>query len=374
VAQGVPVYRGIVRRVDLTPVAGFTYVQLWGSNDANVRSAFLLNGSSDASGSFSLAAPATPGYAYYFLYLNPTGDSAGLYQPWQATPGPGGDGVDNRTIRYASAAGLHDGSIFTVLQNTPTWTPTNTPTSTSTPTPTITPTATNTRTPTPTNTPAPTPTPTPTPTITPSATPNTADLEVTKSAFPAGTVPPNGSLVYTIQVRNLGWLAATNVWVTDTLPSGVTYQSVVGGEFVCNYLTNPARVVCGLSNLAANSGWRTIVINTVVNGNATGVLTNIVVVSGDQPDPAPGNNQASAVVTVATPRPRPATVTPTATATITPTKTPRPGIAPSRLPGTTPTPPARLRGPATATPFPRGGGARRPVWPRQAESPWLAWR
>jgi len=114
-------------------------------------------------------------------------------------------------------------------------------------------------------------------------------------------------------------------------------------------------VVCTLASLPVESGWRTILINTVVNPDATGTLTNIVVVSSSQADPNQGNNQAIVGVTVAT-----LTPTPTITPTITPTKTPRPGIAPSR--------------PATATPFPRGGGTLGPLWPRPTQSPWLVWR
>jgi uncharacterized repeat protein (TIGR01451 family) len=257
---------------------------------------------------------------------------------------------------------VHDGNIFIVIQNTPTPTPTNTPTNTPTPTPANTP------------TPTPTPggsTPTPTPANTPTATPNTADLAVTKSAFPSPTVLPNSNLVYTIQVRNLGWLTATNVTVTDTLPPGVTYQSHQPGEFTCSHLGGPERVVCTLASLPVESGWRTILINTVVNPDATGTLTNIVVVSSSLADPNQGNNQAIVGVTVATPTPT-LTLTPTSTPTITPTNTPtRTPTATNTPKGMRPRPP---RGLATATPFPREGGALRPVSLRSAESPALAWR
>jgi uncharacterized repeat protein (TIGR01451 family) len=62
------------------------------------------------------------------------------------------------------------------------------------------------------------------------AAPN-ADLVVTKSQ-PSATVNAGGTIVYTVTVTNNGPATATNVVVTDTLPTGTTFVSVTGGGVI----------------------------------------------------------------------------------------------------------------------------------------------
>lgn len=72
-----------------------------------------------------------------------------------------------------------------------------------------------------------------------------ADLFITKTAS-ADTFPATGTLVYTIAVENLGPADATDVVVTDMLPTGLTLVETVGcGE-------DPLGVpTCSLGDLAA---------------------------------------------------------------------------------------------------------------------------
>lgn len=124
---------------------------------------------------------------------------------------------------------------------TPTITPTFTPTFT--PTPTLTPTATR------------TPTNTPTPTITPTFTPipsDLPDLVISKTDTP-DPVESSGKLTYALHVANQGLLPASNVVVTDTLPSTVTFNSASAG---CVHDGAPTGgvVTCNVGSLAANDG------------------------------------------------------------------------------------------------------------------------
>ncbi len=163
-------------------IVGYNNVQIWVSNTPE-RATFLKNVATTANGNFTWQAPASPRYAYYHLYLTPTGNPWQSYQYVGAQPGSGGEMVSSRWIRYpiqTLGSGAYGGNIFTLntggststptATRTPTRTPTatrlitSTPTQTATPTSTYTPTATKTATPT--QTPRPNSTPTPTATAT----------------------------------------------------------------------------------------------------------------------------------------------------------------------------------------------------------------
>jgi uncharacterized repeat protein (TIGR01451 family) len=53
-----------------------------------------------------------------------------------------------------------------------------------------------------------------------------ADLVVTKSQPSPAVVSPGGTITYTVTVTNNGPATATNVVVTDTLPTGTTFGNV----------------------------------------------------------------------------------------------------------------------------------------------------
>jgi uncharacterized repeat protein (TIGR01451 family) len=194
---------------------------------------------------------------------------------------------------------------------TPTQTATGTPTQTATGTPTRTPTATRTPTPTstsgvpasatptptsdvPTATSTPTPkpqtdTPTPTPTVMPAS---SADVAITKTADRT-TVPPLGTIHYSIVVTNNGPQTALNLHVMDTLPANV--MPPIAPPIGCT--RTGSELHCAQSQLNAGEAFL-IEFNVIVTTGATGTLTNQVEVTASTTDPDLTNNHAQVDVAV----------------------------------------------------------------------------
>jgi uncharacterized repeat protein (TIGR01451 family) len=95
-------------------------------------------------------------------------------------------------------------------------------------------------------------------------------------------------LTYTITVTNNGPEDATNVTVTDTLPSGVSLESAAG-------CTGTNTVSCSLVTLPSGA---TATVTIVVTTMQTGSITNTASVSGTESDPNTANNSASVTTTV----------------------------------------------------------------------------
>jgi uncharacterized repeat protein (TIGR01451 family) len=121
-----------------------------------------------------------------------------------------------------------------------------------------------------------------------------ADLEVTKTvddSFPNEGDP----VVFTIVLGNNGPNTATNVQLTDLLPSGVTYVShtVTQGTYVSG---------TGIWSVGSvpNGASRTLTITATVDVGTNGsTIVNIATVTAsDQADGDPGNNSDSASLTV----------------------------------------------------------------------------
>jgi uncharacterized repeat protein (TIGR01451 family) len=118
------------------------------------------------------------------------------------------------------------------------------------------------------------------------------DLAVTKSGTPdpviAGTL-----LTYSIVASNLGPSDATGVTVTDTLPTGVTFQSAspTPGSF------NQATGVWSIGTLASGAS-ATLTLVVTVDPDTTGTLRNTATITGAETDPVATNNTASADTTV----------------------------------------------------------------------------
>ena len=108
-----------------------------------------------------------------------------------------------------------------------------------------------------------------------------ADLSITKTGT-ASVVLASDTLTYLIAVSNAGPGTASNVTVTDTLPSGV----VPGGVFVTN-----------LGTMVAGSA-TTFPIVVSMTTNATGQTTNHVSVSASEPDGDTTNNAAIFIASV----------------------------------------------------------------------------
>src|SRR4051794_7025261 len=109
-----------------------------------------------------------------------------------------------------------------------------------------------------------------------SAAPGDADLSITKTGSPDPVVAGN-NLTYTIRVENPATSTgpATNVVVTDNLPSGVGFVSATGGT--CQ--KSGSTVTCDLGQVNAGS---TAVVTIVVKTKKAGTLSNTATVSSPE--------------------------------------------------------------------------------------------
>ena len=124
---------------------------------------------------------------------------------------------------------------------------------------------------------------------------NSADMAIVKTATP-NPVTQGTPLLYSLAVTNNGPATATNVTVTDTLPSTVTYLSSTTTQGTCSEAGGT--VTCLLGPML-NAGTATISILTIP-GQA-GVISNTANVTADQTDPNLANNTSTISVTVLQP-------------------------------------------------------------------------
>jgi uncharacterized repeat protein (TIGR01451 family) len=137
-----------------------------------------------------------------------------------------------------------------------------------------------------------------------------ADLSLTHTASPS-PVQATTPLTYSLNVFNHGpTVVATGVRVTATLPPGVTLVSATATQGTCSG-TEP--VICELGTLTEGGG---AAVTMVVRPQAPGELRHTATVSGDVPDPDPGNDMATAVtLVVEPPSPNPTLTDPNLAAT-----------------------------------------------------------
>ncbi|UYO98704.1 DUF11 domain-containing protein [Microbacterium sp. M28] len=123
-----------------------------------------------------------------------------------------------------------------------------------------------------------------------------ADLAVTKQAS-AATVTAGDTFTYTVDVSNVGPSVAQNAVLTDTVPQGMTVESVA---------TAPDGI-CASTAIGIRCDWATIepgetetvTITVLVDANTpAGTLTNTASVASPADDADTTNNSASADVTV----------------------------------------------------------------------------
>ncbi|HUQ43029.1 MAG TPA: DUF11 domain-containing protein [Candidatus Limnocylindria bacterium] len=123
---------------------------------------------------------------------------------------------------------------------------------------------------------------------------DTADLALTKTDAP-DPVKVNGTLTYTLVVRNNGPLAATGVTLTDQLPKGAGFGSATTTQGSC---AKPSKssITCSLGTIASGSS---VTVTITIKPTGPGILTNSATVSATSPrDPNTANNTATATTTV----------------------------------------------------------------------------
>jgi len=125
-----------------------------------------------------------------------------------------------------------------------------------------------------------------------------SNLVATNSDTP-DPVSPSGTITYTQTIMNNGPDAATNAKMTQTLPAGVTFQSLtVPVGFSC---TTPAvgaggTITCTNESLANGaSASFTLVVNVIAT---SGTITETVVASSDNFDSTPGDASATATTSI----------------------------------------------------------------------------
>jgi uncharacterized repeat protein (TIGR01451 family) len=134
----------------------------------------------------------------------------------------------------------------------------------------------------------------------------TADLQTVKIDNP-DPVPPGGSITYDIIVTNLGPNDATGVTLTDTLPAGTTFLSLVtdpGWSCTTPGVGSGGTVDCSLASLGVDAS-AAITLTVAVDAGATPGTTidNTATAGAEEGDPGEGNNDGTASTTVASPPP-----------------------------------------------------------------------
>jgi uncharacterized repeat protein (TIGR01451 family) len=117
-----------------------------------------------------------------------------------------------------------------------------------------------------------------------------ADLALTKSDAPDPVVVGN-NLTYTITASNVGDAPATNVVVTDPLPSSVDFVSASSPDGTCDHVGNT--VTCNLGTI--NNGGPSETVTIVVQPKKQGTVTNTASVTATED---PSGASATATTTV----------------------------------------------------------------------------
>ena len=125
---------------------------------------------------------------------------------------------------------------------------------------------------------------------------NSADVAIVKTGSP-NPVTQGTPLTYTLTITNNGPASATNVTVTDTLPSVVTYLSATATP--SGSCSEANGVVTCLLGTIANAGTATISILTLPG--VSSVVSNTATVFADQSDPISSNNTSTQSETITAP-------------------------------------------------------------------------
>lgn len=119
------------------------------------------------------------------------------------------------------------------------------------------------------------------------------DLSLALSSSPA-SVTTGQSVTYMLTVANNDTqVTASNVTLTDTLPSGMTFVSASTAGGACNNANGT--VTCTLASLAPQATWQPSI---TVSASTAGSISDSASVTANQPDPNTANNTASVTTTV----------------------------------------------------------------------------
>jgi uncharacterized repeat protein (TIGR01451 family) len=130
-----------------------------------------------------------------------------------------------------------------------------------------------------------------------------ANLAITKTASP-NPATSLANVTYRITVTNNGPSPATNVTMTDQLPSGPALVSVVPTQGTCSGTTT---VICNLMSIA-NGG--SAFVNITVTPQSIGQLNNMASVVATESDPDTNDNSTSIQTTVNAPASGPSMLDP----------------------------------------------------------------
>ena len=118
-----------------------------------------------------------------------------------------------------------------------------------------------------------------------------SNLSITKTDAP-DPVNPGQAVVYTLTVNNAGPSNATNLVVSDTVPSQYTVTSVTSPTGSCGNVGNV--VTCNLAAFVSGAAAWVITVNVTVKATTVGgTYTNTATVSATEADPTPANNTAN---------------------------------------------------------------------------------
>ena len=122
-----------------------------------------------------------------------------------------------------------------------------------------------------------------------------SDLSVTVVASP-NPVTVGDNLTFTVKVTNSGPQAASGVVLTDSLPVGASIVSIATTQGT--YAVNGGVITAALGSLANGA---TATLTIVVSVSGPGTVSSTATVTGDQSDPAGGNNSATATANAVKP-------------------------------------------------------------------------
>ena len=121
-----------------------------------------------------------------------------------------------------------------------------------------------------------------------------ADVSIVKTG-PVRVVA-GGTISYSLTVANAGPSSATDLTVSDVLPSGVTFVSAAGAGWTCTHVASTS-VTCTLPTLAAKVSAAVITVVVTAPASATS-LTNNASVASATADPDTTNNSDNATTAV----------------------------------------------------------------------------